>query len=132
MLSKAAERVFDRLERGDVDVWKVINLYERSRDVHELEDVLVAKPHLATSILYIMSEISSNRITPVWRSAIPFLHSADLNCIFYALDIIHGAAGEANPQEILSALDNVHVSEKSIVNKVRTIRKNVIQNRSRL
>lgn len=127
MKRKAADRVFDQLDRGEIDVWNVIHLYEGVRDIRELEDALVQNPHLASNILYIMSEISSTRIVKVWRSVLPFLTSPDLNCVFYALDVIHSAVAEASQEEVLSALNKVHTSERSITNKIRTIRNDVMK-----
>jgi hypothetical protein len=122
MLNKSAEQTFDCLERGDIGVWDVIELYKGHLDVHGLEAVLECRPHLASNVLYIISELPSTRIMPIWRSVIPYLTGSDLNCVFYALDAIHGIASDAPKDEILSAISSVNTSDKSIVEKLTLIR----------
>lgn len=129
MTSKNTYDIFDQLERNEIDVWDVISLYENGRDVHELEDILIKRPAIASNVLYIMSEISSKRIVPVWRSTIPFLRSADLNCVYYALDVIHGASSEIDRGEVASVLNNVSPLDDTISEKVEVIRNGLLRMR---
>ena len=36
-----------------------------------------------------MSELTSERVLPIWRSAVDFVSSEDFNRVYYALAIIH-------------------------------------------
>jgi hypothetical protein len=116
------DHLLGELEHGKIDVWQIISLYQGGRDVKELAEALVRKPQLASNILYIMSEISSNRIAPIWRSVVPFLKDPNLNCVFYALDVLHSVARQVDEEEILLVLNNIHFSDYSLSEKIEAVR----------
>lgn len=113
--------IFDEFERDKDSIWDIISLFENGRNIYELKKILKQRPHLARDILYIMRELTSNVVLPIWRSAIPYLSSDDFNSVYYALDTVHAVLPHVSTEEVLSLLGEVRVSEESIDRKIQAI-----------
>jgi hypothetical protein len=117
----SVDELFDWFEKHRTEMWEIIGLYQSGRDVRELEKILDERPHLTGHILYMMNELTSRRLLPIWRRAAAFTSSDNLDFVYYALSVIAYMLPHIDPEEARSYVEKVRVSEKSIDRKLQSI-----------
>lgn len=109
-----------RYSRERLDINELVDAVERRGRIQDVLSRLGSDVDRATA-LYVLSELSSRMVRPVWRDVVRYVMSDDLTVKFYCLDILHTFAAEASVGDFVLALRETNLSEPLLVGKLYSI-----------
>jgi hypothetical protein len=115
-------QIFDDYEKDRLSSWDIIDLFLHGRDMKQLLVILRERPHLASNILYMMTELTAEMTRPIWDEIAEFVASDQAYCAYYALLVMSGFLPSLGTEEASSLLGRVRVKDAVIEARVRDLK----------
>jgi hypothetical protein len=127
--------IWERCRQQGMSLNEIVSAFEARGEASELISVARSEED-RSSALYVLAELRTSVTRPVWRSALVYAADEDDRTAFYALDIFHSFAIEAQPNDLLIILRSTDLARPALFAKLfaimLTVRDDLLQPASEL